>query len=264
MFRRLSEIGLADPSDVLYSRIFPGRVANIEELQFRLRRYFQRHIEEREDEQIKDDNTNENFMQEKDINFRLYPFYINWKKLEANEPCYFRIFVHFGYFGAAVYSLLKEKCQNLDVNNILYVLTSFASDYLLSKDNKTDEIQKVIKEYLEKIPKLDDICELIQKKIMMMKEVSMILLILKLYEINYLVNKNNEEVEKVIKYEYLLITYLTDNEYKDIYKTHYKGKISKAFKKIVEANGKEYDLPKSKTKFFNHIKLIYKQIKSGQ
>ena len=262
MFRRLSEIGLADPSDVLYSRIFPGRVANIEELQFRLRRYFQRHIEEREDEQIKDDNTNENFMQEKDINFRLYPFYINWKKLEANEPCYFRIFVHFGYFGAAVYSLLKEKCQNLDVNNILYVLTSFASDYLLSKDNKTDEIQKVIKEYLEKIPKLDEICELIQKKIMMMKEVSMILLILKLYEINYLVNKNNEEVEKVIKYEYLLISYLTDNEYKDIYKTHYKGKISKAFKKIVEANGKEYDLPKSKIKFYNHIKFIYKQIKS--
>ena len=262
MFRRLSEIGLADPSDVLYSRIFPGRVANIEELQFRLRRYFQRHIEEREDEQIKDDNTNENFMQEKDINFRLYPFYINWKKLEANEPCYFRIFVHFGYFGAAVYSSLKEKCQNLDVNNILYVLTSFASDYLLSKDNKTDEIQKVIKEYLEKIPKLDEICELIQKKIMMMKEVSMILLILKLYEINYLVNKNNEEVEKVIKYEYLLISYLTDNEYKDIYKTHYKGKISKAFKKIVEANGKEYDLPKSKIKFYNHIKFIHKQIKS--
>ena len=263
MFRRLSEIGLADPSDVLYSRIFPGRVANIEELQFRLRRYFQRHIEEREDEQIKDDNTNENFMQEKDINFRLYPFYINWKKLEANEPCYFRIVVHFGYFGAALYSSLKEKCQNLDVNNILYVLTSFASDYLLSKDNKSEEIQKIIKEYLEKIPKLDDICELIQKKIMMMKEVSMILLILKLYEINYLVNKNNEEVEKVIKYEYLLITYLTDNEYKDIYKTHYKGKISKAFKKIVEANGKEYDLPKSKTKFFNHIKLIYNKIKSG-
>ena len=44
----------------------------------------------------------------------------------------------------------------------------------------------------------------------------------------------------ILKYEYLLITYLNDNEYKDIYKTHYKGKISKAFKKIVEANGKEY------------------------
>ena len=49
MFRRLSEIGLNDPSDIFYSRLFPGRFSNIEQLQFRLRRYFQRHLEERED-----------------------------------------------------------------------------------------------------------------------------------------------------------------------------------------------------------------------
>ena len=136
MFRRLNEINLSDPSDYFYSRIFPGRIANIEELQFRLRRYFQRHLEEREDEQIKEDNSNPNFMQEKDMNFRLYPFYINWKKIEANESGYYRIFLHFGFFGASVFSSFKEKYPSLDVNNILYVLSSFVSEYLLSTDNK--------------------------------------------------------------------------------------------------------------------------------
>ena len=261
MFRRLIEI---DPSNIFSNRIFPGRMANIEELQFHLRRLFLRHIEEREDEQIKEDNSNPNFMLEKDMNFRLYPFYINWKKLEANESGYYRIFVHFGYFGASIYSSFKEKYPSLDVNNILHVLASFISEYLLSKDNKTEIAQKFIKEFFEKVPKLDDIYEIIQKKIIMMKEVPIILLILKIYEINYLIEKKNEECEKVLKNQYLLLTYLNDNEYKEICQTHYKGKISKEFKKIVEAHGKDYELPKTKPKFVNHIKLIYKKIKSSQ
>lgn len=96
------------------SQLFPGiRISNIEELQFRLRRYFRRHIEECEDEAIIEEennaNTNPNFMKEQDMNFRLYPFYINWKKLEANEPSYYRTFIHFGYFGASVYSSFKRK-----------------------------------------------------------------------------------------------------------------------------------------------------------
>ena len=256
MFRRLSEI---DPSTIFYSRI-SGRMANIEELQFHLRRLFLRHIEEREDEQIKEDNSNPNFMLEKDMNFRLYPFYINWKKLEANESGYYRIFVHFGYFGASVYSSFKEKYPSLDVKNILYVLTSFISEYLLSNDNKSESSQKLIKEFFEKMPKLDELCELISKKIIMMKEVPMILLVLKIYEIYYLIEKKYKEVETVLKNEYLLGTYLNDNEYNELCKTHYKGKISKTFKKIVETHGKDYELPKTKIKFVNHIKLIYKKI----
>ena len=49
----------------------------------------------------------------------------------------------------------------------------------------------------------------------------------------------------VLKNVYLLSTYLNDNEYKEICQTHYKGKISKAFKKIVETHGKDYELPKN-------------------
>ena len=245
------------------SQLFPGiRISNIEELQFRLRRYFRRHIEECEDEAIIEEennaNTNPNFMKEQDMNFRLYPFYINWKKLEANEPSYYRTFIHFGYFGASVYSSFKEKYPNLSLDNILFVLSSFISEYLLSKDNKDEASQKVIKDYFEKIPNLDDICELIKKKIIMLKEVPMILLVLKIYEINYMIQKNNVELEKVLKAEYLLGTYLTDEEYTNINK-HYKGKINKLFKKLVEENGKEYKLPKTKEQYFNHIKYVYKK-----
>ena len=245
------------------SQLFPGiRISNIEELQFRLRRYFRRHIEECEDEAIIEEennaNTNPNFMKEQDMNFRLYPFYINWKKLEANEPSYYRTFIHFGYFGASVYSSFKEKYPNLSLDNILFVLSSFISEYLLSKDNKDEASQKVIKDYFEKIPNLDDICDLIKKKVIMLKEVPMILLVLKIYEINYMLQKNNVELEKVLKAEYLLGTYLTDEEYNDINK-HYKGKINKLFKKLVEENGKEYKLPKTKEQYFNHIKYVYKK-----
>ena len=245
------------------SQLFPGiRISNIEELQFRLRRYFRRHIEECEDEAIIEEennaNTNPNFMKEQDMNFRLYPFYINWKKLEANEPSYYRTFIHFGYFGASVYSSFKEKYPNLSLDNILFVLSSFISEYLLSKDNKDEASQKVIKDYFEKIPNLDDICDLIKKKVIMLKEVPMILLVLKIYEINYMIQKNNVELEKVLKAEYLLGTYLTDEEYNDINK-HYKGKINKLFKKLVEENGKEYKLPKTKEQYFNHIKYVYKK-----
>ena len=195
------------------------------------------------------------------MNFRLYPFYINWKKIEANESGYYRIFLHFGFFGASVFSSFKEKYPSLDVNNILYVLSSFVSEYLLSTDNKNESSQKLIKEFFEKMPKLENLCELIHKKVIMKKEVPMILLVLKIYEINFMLNKKNEDVEKVLKYEYLLVSYLTENDYKEIYQSHYKGKIGKIFKKLVETHGKEYELPKTKARLFNHIKLIYKKIK---
>ena len=150
------------------SQLFPGiRISNIEEIQFRLRHYFRRHIEECEDEAVIDEenasNSNPNFMKEKDINFRLYPFYINWKKLEANELGYYRTFIHFGYFGASIYSSFKEKYPTLSINNILYVLSTFISEYLLSKENKEESCKKVIKEFFDKIPNLDDIYELIKK-----------------------------------------------------------------------------------------------------
>ena len=103
-------------------------------------------------------------MKQKNIYFRLYPFYINWKKLEGNELDYYHTFIHFGYFGVSIYSLLKDKYPILTVKNIIYVLSSFVYDYLLSKDNKDESCQIVIKDFFDKIPNLDDLCQLIKKK----------------------------------------------------------------------------------------------------
>jgi hypothetical protein len=215
-------------------------------------------IQEMEIERENISNSNPNFMKEQDMNFRLYPFYINWKKLEANEASYFRTFIRYGYFGASIYSSFKEKYPSLRSDNILYVLINFIPEHLLDKDNKDEASQKVIKEYFEKIPNLDDICHLIEKKIIMFKEVPIILLVLKIYEIYYMLQKNNFELEKILKTQYLLGTYLTNEEYNEVYK-HYEREINRIFRKLMKENGKEYELPKTKGQYFNHIKYVYKK-----
>ena len=92
-----------------------------------------------------------------------------------------------------------------------------------------------------------------------MKEVPLIFIILKIYEINFLIQKNHKEIEKILKSEYILGKYLNNNEYNDIYKNHFKSKVSKIFMKIADENGKEYSLPKTKERLFNNIKYIYKK-----
>ena len=259
LYRRL-ELLNTRPSDIIFTRILSNHLENLEEFHSPFRRFFQRYIDEREDEQFKEEKTNENFMQEKYMDFRLYPFYINWKKIEANDEGYYRMLVHFGYFGAAIFSSFKEKYQRLDVNNILYILAGFISEYLLKEEsNKTEALKNTIKDFFEKMPNLDKLCELIEKKIIMMKEVPMIILILKIYEIDFILKKSNDDIEKVLKYQYLLLTYLDDEEYKDIYNSNFKGKVSKVFKKIVEDHGRNYLLAKTKIKYIEHIKLLYKK-----
>ena len=252
------------PSEIILSRLMTGRVQDLDELRIPFRYFFQRYFDERVDEQFKEEKTNENFMEEKFMNFRLYPFYINWKKIEANDPGYYRVLVHYGYFGAAIFSSFKEKYSSLDVNNILYVLAGFIAEYLLKSENdKTDLVKKTIKDFFEKMPNLDELCELIEKKIIMMKEVPMIILILKIYEIDFILKKSKENLEKIYKSEYLILSYLNDEEYRDIYNENFKGKVSKIFKKIVEIHGKNYLLAKSKVSFINHIKSMYKYIKEN-
>lgn len=258
-FRRLSESSTA-PSEIIFSHIVSRHLGNLEEFHIPFRRFFQRYIDEREDERFKEEKTNENFMQEKDMNFRLYPLYINWKKIEENDPGYYRILVHYGYFGASIFSSFKEKYVRLNVDNVLYILAGFIYENLLKKE-KNEETKKIIKDFFERMPNLDKLCELIEKKIIMMKEVSVFLLILKIYEINFIVKKSNEDIEKVLKYEYLLLSYLNEEEYKDIYNSNFKGRVKKIFNKIVEEHGKDYALATTKTKYINHIKSIYQKIK---
>ena len=259
MFRRLNEEG-NDMRSLFYTRILSGHISNIEELQQRLRLYFEMHLnQEDSDDEESQSNPNPNFMQEKEINYKLYPFYINWKKLEANESGYYRVLTKYGYFGVAIYSIFKEIYPSLNVKNVLYNLASVVPEYLFSKE-KSENVKKFINTFFEKIPDLEKIYELIKKKILLIKEVPVIFLILKIYEVYFLLNDNKKEMENLLKSMYLIMNYLTEEEYKEIYNKHYKGKISKIFKGVVKSNGKEYELPKTKQKLILHIKYVYKKI----
>jgi len=247
-----------------FSQIIPGlNIPNLDEFQIRFRNYIRRHMQDHEEELTEEEesnsNENPNFMKVEDINFRLYPFYINWKKLEANELDYYHIFNNFGFFGASIYSLFMEQIGALPFEKLIYILSSFIPKYILGNDSKKEISEKIAKEYIEKIPNLDDLYQLIKKKIILMKEVPMFLIILKIYEIYFLNRKNDKEIEKVLKSEYLLGTYLNNDEFNEIYKNHFKGKVNKIFKKIAEEKGREYAFPKTREKLFNHIKYIYKK-----
>ena len=111
LFRRLEQLNLR-PSEVIFTHILSNHLQEFEEFRLPFRRFFQRYIDEREDEQYKEEKTNPNFMQEKYMDFRLYPFYINWKKIEANDPGYYRVLVHFGYFGLLFFLLLKKNIRD--------------------------------------------------------------------------------------------------------------------------------------------------------
>ena len=196
-----------------------------------------RHIDEEENESDKEEiSENHNFMEEKNMNFRLYPLYINWKKVEHNEPGYYRVFSKYGYLGASIFSNLKEKYPNLDEKHILLIFTEFISDNLVVKNNENnninDTINKNIKEFFEKLPDIKDLCELLQKKVIMMKEVPLLILLLKLFEIKFFIEKNNDELINVLKNEFLLMTYMTHEEYSNIYNNHFEEKINKIFKKL--------------------------------
>ena len=180
MFIRLS--GDSAMRELLNSRIFSGNISNLEIFQQRLRNYFERHLDYREDSDDEiETETNQNFMKEEDINYKLYPIYINWKKVEANAEGYYKVLTRFGYFGVAVYSAFKEKTPNLNVDNMLYSLAQVVSEYFFSKDVNSESIQKAIKNYFENIPDLEKILELLKKKILLLKEVPVIYLVLKIY-----------------------------------------------------------------------------------
>ena len=88
-------------------------------IRYRLERLYQRHLEECEDLIVPETNNNPNFMHEKDMKFNLYPLYINWKKIESKSlnNSYYNVFKLFGYFGEAIFNILKETTNDEDYYN---------------------------------------------------------------------------------------------------------------------------------------------------
>ena len=233
---------------------------NLINIRYELARYFQRHIEECEDLIVPETNNNPNFMHEKDMKYNLYPFYINWKKLEANENNYYDMFVHYGYFGVSVYSSFRDIYPNITKTNIIYLFSSFCYDFLVNENQEQEKNEKELTSFLTQLPENKIIYKLIKKKIIMFKEIPIYLLILKIYEIYFLYKVQESKLLELLKYQYLLISYMTDEEYKEIYQNHFKGRVSSLFRKLVGVFGKQLELPITKNQFINHIKYIYQSI----
>ena len=253
---------MSDPEDILsYLDIESFSQNRAEEIRTEIIRFIRMHWIDNEEESAKETNNNPNFMQEKDMKYNLYPFYINWKKIEERKNSFYDTFAHLGYFGAAVFSNFKtEECPiNLTYKNIIFTFSTLCYEFLTNTKDK-EKATKDAEEFMNKLPNLDKIYNLIKKKIIMFKEVPIYIIIMKIYEIYFLYNVDEKKIIELLKYQYLFISYIKDEEYKEIFKKYFSEKVRKIFEKMVETLGKQFELPSTKKRYLNHIKYIYQSL----
>ena len=202
---------------------------------------------------------NENFLQENQMRYTLYPLYINWKKIENRKnkhPYYFNVFKVFGYFGVAIFSLLIEVNGDeylYGLESFLFELYSYAVEY--EKKIKPKENPFFIK--LEGV--YEEVISLLKNKIVVFKEITIFLIVLKLYHFYFLAIKEYNKGMQVLKYHYFLLSYLKNEEYKKIYKKFFK-KLNRKIKDNIYSVEKKYLFHKKKTHYINYLKKQYKKI----
>ena len=221
---------------------------------------FQPREEEREIlKEIK--SKNENFIQEKNIKYNLYPLYINWKKIETKSEnnTYYNIFKLFGYFGEAIFNLLNniKDADYFNHKNFLNELNSYNKIYTKSEIMENEFFKKIISIY-------DDVISLIKNRIIIFKEISVFLIIMRLYEKYYSIINDNDKVIEVLKYEFSIIYHIKDDEYKKIYVKYYKKFDDYSYDYDDDSSSISSSInskfPKSKSKYINYIRSIYKKI----
>ena len=94
----------------------------------------------------------------------------------------------------------------------------------------------------------------------MFKEIPIYIIVMKIYEIYFLYNVEEKKLIELLKYEYLLISYLKDSEYKEMFQKNFSEKVRKIYEKMVDTLGKQFELPNTKKKLINHIKYIYQSL----
>ena len=203
------------------------------------------------------ESNNENFVKEKNIKYTLYPLYINWKKIESNseDNVYYNIFKLFGYFGVAIFSILNE--SNYDdedfgqsAENFLYDLNIFYLRYY-DKIEENKFFRKLINIY-------DEVISLIKNKIIIFKEITIFLIVMRLYEKYFIKNKNDKKIIEVLKYEYIIISNIKDEEYKQIYNKYYK-KLNRGCYEDFLFLGIKRLIPKTKKNYINNLRRTYKK-----
>ena len=169
-------------------------------------------------------SNNENFIKEKDIKYNLYPLFINWKKIESKsiENDYFKIFKLFGYFGEAIYEILRESLPKVD-NNDYYTYKNFINELnkLYKKEFKKEEIEK--NNFYKKIMSInDDVISLVRNKIIIFKEIPIFLIIFKIYQSIYISLKDKKNIIESLKYQFIILSYMKTDEYDIIYNKYLK------------------------------------------
>ena len=199
-----------------------------------------RHVAQEDLDEIKSDNNN--FIKEENIKFDLYPLYINWKKIESKkiENYYFNIFKLFGYFGEAIYEILTKAIPKDDnyyrSNNFVNELNKL---YKMKYKKEEIENNNLFKKLLEI---KDDVISLIKNKIIIFKEIPIFLIILKFYESFYSSLKDKNNAIESLKYQFIILNYLKNDEYEIIYKKYLQKFRSTGFlsQKIFLDNKGEY------------------------
>ena len=241
LLERLQDMSPTSRSNVL------SRLREIFEIRARRRLYDDYSVDEDMENAIY--NSNENFKQfskENDINFRNYPFPINWVEIENDENEYYYILSKYGYFGASIYTQLN-KIKKVTLNNLIVLIAEMFSSFL-----KKESLEK-LKEFIFSLPQTPEmIYKMIKNKCILVKEIPVYLIMLIIYEIFYFFhdngqynNYNNQKL--ILKGQYTLINMINDDEYKSIYEDSFKGKPIQMLSKL------NYNIKKERKKYLKHI-----------
>ena len=196
-------------------------------------------------------NSNNNFKQfskENDINFRNYPFNINWVEIENDENEYYYILSKYGYFGVSIYSHLNNIKKLTSNNNDLIVLIAEMFSTFLKKEN----FEKV-KDFIYSLSQTPEmIYNMIKKKLILVKEIPVFIIMLIILEIFYFKYdneeyKNHEKQKYILKSQFTLINMINDDEYQKIYNESFKGKPVKILRKL------NYHMKKERKLYLKHI-----------
>ena len=241
LLERLQDMSPTSRSNVL------SRLREIFEIRARRRLYDDYSVDEDMENAIY--NSNENFKQfskENDINFRNYPFPINWVEIENDENEYYYILSKYGYFGASIYTQLN-KIKKVTLNNLIVLIAEMFSSFL-----KKESLEK-LKEFIFSLPQTPEmIYKMIKNKFILVKEIPVYLIMLIIYEIFYFShdneqfnNYNNQKL--ILKGQYTLINMINDDEYKTIYDDSFKGKPIQILSKL------NYNIKKERKKYYLDI-----------
>ena len=204
-------------------------------------------------------SNNECFANENNIKYNLYPLYINWKKIESKSlnNSYYNVFKLFGFFGEAIFNIIKEAN---DEDKDYYNHRNFLSE--LNFYNTKNYSMKEIKEnrfFKRLISIYDDVISLIKNNLILYKEISVYLIVMRLYENYFLTIDDTTNALEVLKMQFKIISNMKDNDYKKIYNAYYK-KVNRDDSNDIWRHDRKSKLPKSKESYINYIKIVYKKL----